>query len=98
MSVYLMAGVNKHDAALYDQYVEKAMPSIADHDVEVLVISDAPRSVEGENPYGRYVLLKFRDQSHFDKWYNSPAYQQALSIRHSASETPFIVTVDGFSQ
>lgn len=95
MSLYLIAGVNKHDPKTYDEYVRRAMPSLEEHHVEALAISDAPQPVEGSSPYGRYVLLKFRDRAHFETWYHSPAYQAALPLRLAAAETPFIVTVEG---
>ena len=56
MSVDLIAGVNKHAPKLYDEYVERGMPSLQDHGVDALAISSCQAAVplrprEAETPF-----------------------------------------------
>ena len=95
MSVYAIVGINVNDNNAYAEYVEKAITSLEGSDVKVLVASDAPITIEGQNQFSRYVLLECKDKESFDAWYNSPAYQQALPIRHRTAETGFFILVDG---
>lgn len=97
MSIYLMVGMNVKDREVFAEYVRKAMVSLQKYDVEALVGSDSPVAPEGKSPFGRYVVLKFRDQAAFDAWYQSPEYQEAIPLRRAAAETGFFVTVEGFA-
>lgn len=95
MTTYAIVGINVTDNDAYAEYVEKAIPSLEASDVKVLVASDSPITIEGQNRFSRYVLLECKDRESFDAWYNSPAYQQALPIRHRTAETGFFILVDG---
>lgn len=95
MSVYVMAGLNVRDDMKYADYASAALTSLTAHKVEVLAVSDAPVSLEGKNPFSRYVLLKFADQAAADAWYKSPEYQAAVPLRQANAETGFLVAVPG---
>lgn len=95
MATYAIVGINVTDDKAYSEYVEKAIPSLAASDVKVLVASDSPITIEGRNPFSRWVLLECKDRASFDAWYHSAAYQQALPIRHRTAETGFFILVDG---
>lgn len=95
MSVYMLAAINVRDEAGYQPYVQQAIGSLQAHGVEVLAVTNEPRTHEGNNPWSRYVLLKFADQAAFDAWYTSPEYKAAKPIRQATAETGFIITLDG---
>ena len=97
MSVYVMAGLNITDEVKYGDYASAAVASLAAHHAEVLAVSDAPVSLEGKNPYARYVLLKFADQAAAQAWYDSAEYQAAVPLRQAYSETGFLVAVPGIA-
>ena len=93
MSVYVMVGLNIRDEVKYAEYGAAAVASLMAHHVEVLAATDAPVSLEGSNPFARYVLLKFADQAAVDACYNSPAYQAAVPLRQANAETGFMVAL-----
>jgi len=95
MSVYVMAGLNITNEAKYADYATAARESLVAHQVEVLAVSNAPVSLEGSNPFSRYVLLKFADQAAAEAWYRSPAYQAAVPLRIANADTGFLVAVPG---
>jgi len=97
MSIYVMVGITKRDEATYAEYVSKALPSLEKYGGEALVVTDTPRAIEGTNPCGRYVVLRFADQSAFETWYHSPEYQAARPLRHAAADTLFFVTAEGLA-
>lgn len=97
MSVYVMAGLNITNADRYPDYAVAARESLVRHKVEVLAVSDAPLSLEGNNPFSRYVLLKFTDQAAAEAWYQSAEYQAAIPLRQANAETGFLVAVPGLS-
>lgn len=95
MAIYAIVGINVNDTGAYAEYVEKAIVSLGNSDVKVIAASDSPVTIEGQNQFSRYVLLECNDRASFDAWYNSPAYQQALPIRHRTAQTGFFILVDG---
>lgn len=97
MAIYAIVGINVSDPDAYAEYVEKAIVSLEDSGVKVIVASDSPITIEGANPFSRYVVLECKDRESFDAWYNSPAYQRALPIRHRTADTGFFILVDGVS-
>lgn len=95
MTIYAIVGINVNDPDAYAEYVEKAIVSLDNSDVKVIVASDSPITIEGTNQFSRYVLLECKDRASFDAWYNSPAYQRALPIRQRTAQTGFFILVDG---
>lgn len=97
MSVYVIAGLNITNETKYVDYATAARASLVAHQVEVLAVTDAPVSLEGKNPYARYVLLKFADQAAAQAWYDSAEYQAAIPLRQANAETGFLVAVPGLA-
>ncbi len=95
MSIYVMVGLNIRDADRYAEYAAPALASLQKYNVEILAVSDTAVTIEGVNPYGRFVLLRFPDAASFDAWYQSPEYSAARPIRYESSDTGFFVTVEG---
>ena len=95
MTAYILAGVEVHDTAMYDEYVRNATPSLLEHDVKVRALCDDPTVLEGTDLPGRFVLLEVPDRAAAEAWYRCESYQsQALPIRHACARTPFLVVVD----
>jgi uncharacterized protein (DUF1330 family) len=94
MSLYMIAAINVRDAEQYMLYRKGGSASLGIHGVEVLA-AGVPKHVEGILPAKLSVILKFRDQEHFEKWYASPEYQTAVPIRQASADTPFIFTLEG---
>ncbi len=87
MPVYFIAQIDIHDQAGYDSYTQQAGASFAGLDAKVLAADDTPEVVEGKWHGPRTVVIEFRDEATFRKWYDSPKYQQAAKTRWAATET-----------
>lgn len=85
MSVYFVIQEEIHDEEALVAYREKARA--ASGGGKVLALDDAPIAVEGAWHGGRCVIIEFEDEAAFRAWYDSPAYQEALAIRLSATDS-----------
>ena len=98
MSLLMIAAVTIHEDAeaqkRYEDYVAGGVLSLGKHYAEVLASCESPRLIEGTLPGQKIVVIRFRDQAHFDAWYNSPEYQNVLSIRKADAETSFVLVAD----
>jgi len=95
VTAYILAGIDVHDQAGYERYVEKATPSLIEHDVRVRALCDSPTVLEGGPTPGRFVLLEFPDRAAAQAWYRSQSYQgEALPLRHASADTSFLVVID----
>ena len=97
MSVYLLAAVDRKNLDAYKAYEDGGVASVAKYGIEPLAICDDVKTIEGQAPAQRIVLLRFKDQEALDAWYNSPEYQGVIPIRHANADTPFIVSFAGLS-
>ena len=96
MSVYVMAGLNVSQPDGFQRYAELALPSLAKYGAKVLAVGPVT-SLEGINPWQRYVLIEFADQATVDAWYRSPEYQAAIPLRLANAETGFLVAAPGLA-
>ena len=98
MSLLMIAAVTIHDdpdaQKRYEDYVAGGVLSLGIHDAEVLASCEAPGIVEGALPGQKIVVIRFRDQTHFDAWYNSPEYQNVLAIRKADADTAFVLLAE----
>lgn len=85
MKVYFVALINIEDHAGYKPYMNGWLSVWEKFDGEILAVEDSPRSVEGEWPSRRTVILSFPDEATFDAWFHSPEYQELAKHRHSAA-------------
>jgi uncharacterized protein (DUF1330 family) len=52
--------------------------------------------LEGEAPRGRIVMIAFDSVEKAQAWYNSPAYQEIMPIRHGAAKSRVFI-VEGMA-
>jgi uncharacterized protein (DUF1330 family) len=83
------------DDAKLQEYVPKAVESLAPYSPELLVLDDNSQVIEGSTNLPRTVVVKFESREAAMDWYNSPAYQAVLPMRLQATEG-FALLVDGF--
>jgi uncharacterized protein (DUF1330 family) len=95
MSYYLLVGIDVHDLETYNEYFERAMPSLNKYEVEFIAYTDTPVALEGASPFERYAIAKFTDRATFEEWYSSTEYQDVIPLRHAAATTRMLVGVDG---
>ena len=89
MSVIAIAQGRIHNPELMEEYVAKATPTLAAHGVRVLAFDESPTLVEGSTEFPRTVVLEFKSEQAFFRWYNSPEYQEARRLRENAAAGTF---------
>ena len=94
MSAYLVYNYTITDPEKYGAYPPAAMPTLADHDVEVLVADYESEAKEG-SPAPVTVVLRFASKEAAMAWYESSAYQ---SIAHHRTDNTdgVVILCDGF--
>jgi uncharacterized protein (DUF1330 family) len=94
MATYLVVNSTIDDPQLLDEYMQAAGAMRPIVPVKALAIDTASRTIEGEPPGPRTVILEFASEADFQTWYDSPEYQAILGKRLGAT-TGFAVLVDG---
>jgi len=95
MSAYFVFHNRILDAEKMQEYVPKALETLAPYHPEVVTLDEHSRIVEGHTPWPRTIVIKFDSRDAAMAWYNSPAYQEVRPLRLAATEG-FCVLVDGF--
>jgi uncharacterized protein (DUF1330 family) len=92
MAGYIIGEIEVTDPVAYERYRPLAAAAIARHGGKYLVRGGATESLEGEGGVKRIVVLEFPTVEQARRFYDSPDYQDALTIRlASATGRVFIV-------
>jgi uncharacterized protein (DUF1330 family) len=81
MAFYMVVEVDVHDAEAYKAYTAQTPGLIAKHGGEWVIRGGAVTPVEGGWDPGRFVVVKFPDKAAWQRFYDSPDYQEVLQIR-----------------
>jgi uncharacterized protein (DUF1330 family) len=91
MAAYLIAEIDVHDAALFEEYRKLVPATIAGHGGKYLVRGGATETLEGGWTPKRMVVLEFPSLEQARKWYHSADYAPALAMRLKAARTKAIL-------
>ena len=94
MATYLVVNSTIDDPDLLDEYVQDAGATLGVVPIKLLAVDPQCKTIEGEPPGPRTVILEFESEEDFRKWYDSPEYQAIVGKRHAAT-TGFGVLVKG---
>ena len=94
MSTYLVVNSTIDDPELLSEYVQAAGATLGIVPLKVLAVDTESKSIEGEPPGPRTVILEFESEDDFHTWYESTQYQAIIGKRHAAT-TGFAVLVKG---
>ncbi len=94
MPVYLIAQIEITNRDEYSVYEAGFMDIFSKYKGELVAVDEQTRTLEGEWPYTRTVVLRFPDEAEADRWYGSPEYQ-ALAQHRFAASSGNIVLVKG---
>jgi len=97
MAVYVVAQGRIENRKLLEEYVGKALPTIAAHGGRVLAFDESPDVIEGTVDRPRTVILEFASPEQFRAWYDSPEYRKILPLRLEAAPGTLIV-VEGLGR
>ena len=95
MPVYVVGQGRIENHKLLDEYVAKAVPTLAPHGGRIVAFDEAPEVVEGRIDFPRTVILEFPSREAFRAWYDSPEYQAVLPMRLESTQGSMIVA-EGF--
>ncbi len=95
MAAYMVFHNRVDDADKMQEYIPKALETMAPYKPEVVILDEQSEVLEGTPPWPRTVVIKFDSREDAMAWYNSSAYREVLPLRLAATEG-FGVLVDGF--
>jgi uncharacterized protein (DUF1330 family) len=94
MAAYLIAHVDLHDMAAYEDYRRQVPAVIAQYGGRYLVRGGATDVLEGEWPPRRHVVLEFPTMAALKSFWDSPEYRPLRALRERAA-TSSIAAVEG---
>ncbi len=91
MPGYLIAEIEVHDPALFEEYRKQVPATIARYGGKYLVRGGATDTIEGGWAPARVVVLEFPSLEQARKWYHSAEYKPLLAMRLKAAKSRAIL-------
>lgn len=91
---YVIAAETISDEVGFAQYGPAVPPTVSTFGGKFIVRGGNFTNLEGEWPHPRLVIIEFPSRDAAEGWYNSPAYQDIISLRHKSSVGNLII-IDG---
>ncbi len=95
MPAYLVAHIDVHDPAGFEEYRTRVVPVVEAHGGRYLVRAGALETLEGAEQQRRLVILEFPSMDAARGFYHSADYAPVLQ-RRLATATSDIVLVEGY--
>ena len=95
MPAYLVAQIDVHDPAGFEEYRARVAPVVKDYGGRYVVRTDRLEPLEGVEPRGRLVILEFPSMDAARSFYRSADYAPLLQQR-LASTASDIVLAEGY--
>jgi uncharacterized protein (DUF1330 family) len=93
---YVVAEVEITDAKVFQEYVAKAVPTLAAANARIIARSK-PVSKEGTAPVGEIVIVAFESLEDAQRWYSNSPYSDTIPIRQRSANTRLFI-VEGEPQ
>lgn len=84
---YVVAEIEVHDPAAYEQYKARNGPIVAAYGGRYLARGGPAEAVEGAPPAGRVTIIEFDSATAARAYEDSPEHRAAAAIRHSAARS-----------
>jgi len=84
---YLLVEINVKDPEGFQEYAEQATRTVEQYGGEFIVLGGKTQTIEGPDPNGAFVVIKFDSVSAADKWLRSPEYSAVKGIRHRTADS-----------
>jgi uncharacterized protein (DUF1330 family) len=94
MQAYVVSDETTTDEAMIAEYRSQVPATLVPFGGEFVVRGGTMTVVEGEWLHSRVVIIAFPSRAAAEGWYNSPAYQKILPLRHNSAIGNFVI-VDG---
>ena len=87
---YVIAEVEVTDPAGFQDYVAKAVPTLAPYNARLVARAKA-HSKEGTAPVGDIVVVAFDSLEDAESWYGSQTYGAAIPLRQRSANTRLFI-------
>ena len=84
---YLVVEIEVNDQAGFSEYAEKATATVLQYGGDFVVLGAAAQTVEGSEPDGSIVIIRFGSVDEARKWLTSPEYSAVKPLRHRTADT-----------
>ncbi|HLJ69636.1 MAG TPA: DUF1330 domain-containing protein [Chloroflexota bacterium] len=91
VAAYIIADIDVSDPTLYQEYRTLSTSAVAQYGGEFLVRGGSTTVLEGEWTPGRVVVLRFDSLAAARRFWESPEYEAARSVRLKAARGQFIL-------
>jgi uncharacterized protein (DUF1330 family) len=91
MAAYVIAAETVKDEAMFDEYRKQVLATLTPFGGKFIVRGGKVTVHEGQWPHPRTVIIEFPSRAQAEDWYNSPAYQKIIQLRHKSSAGNFII-------
>ena len=91
---YVIAAETISDEAGFAQCRPAVPPTVSPFGGKFIVRGGNFTTLEGNWPHPGLVIIEFPSRDAAESWYNSPAYQEIISLRHKSSVGNLII-IDG---
>ncbi len=91
MPAYIISDVTVKDRAAMEEYRTRAAPTIALYGGRYLVRGGDVKTLEGNLPIHRLVVLEFPSVEAAQHFYDSPEYQPLLKIRLASTKSDLVL-------
>lgn len=88
---YVIGQIEVTDQAVYEKYRAQVPATVAQYGGEYLVRGGQQQGMEGDEPKGRTVVLRFPSYEQALAWYNSPEYVPLRELRQSGSHGNLVI-------
>jgi uncharacterized protein (DUF1330 family) len=87
---YVIAEVEITDAKVFQEYVAKAVPTLAAANARIIARTK-PISKEGTAPVGEIVIVAFESLEDAQRWYSNSPYADTIAIRQRSANTRLFI-------
>jgi uncharacterized protein (DUF1330 family) len=91
VAAYLIADIEVHDAAGYEEYRQAIPATLAAHGGRYLARGGSSEVLEGDWQPRRTVIVEFPSAAALKKWYNSPECQRLKAIRERTAKSRLVM-------
>jgi uncharacterized protein (DUF1330 family) len=95
MKVYVVNSYDIHDFDTYKEYPPQVRPLLIKYGAKVLAMETNPRALEGEAKTMN-AIIEFPSEEAVNDFYNDPAYQAFIDLRHRSAANCTMVVLKEF--
>ena len=88
---YVIGNIAIDDMDVYERYRAQVPATVEKYGGEYLVRGGQQQGMEGAEPLGRTVVLRFPSYQRALEWYNSPEYVPLRELRQSGSHGNLLI-------